>query len=157
MHYCIVFVVFYSLGSPISGQSLPPKYVKNLSSFGFFRGYRNGTVAWKRVKLNLFNTSFRSQLALKSSTNQIWWKLYLFTKRFQFSMNCDHLNYIRYFTNSSFMQNRDIPKIRLLKNQKGFIYLWPFRDLVKENIDCHLYRLCRKWLQLAISANITHL
>ena len=69
---------------------------------------------------------------------------------------CDLLQQNRCFTNLFLMQNRYMPKTRLLANQMGFIY-----DLsetwVKENVDSHLNWLYRKWLQLPISANITHL
>ena len=70
MHYCIVFLFFYSLGSRISGQSLPPEYVKNLSSFGFFRGYRNGAVAWNGVKLKKDLAELSKKLSWKQKVYQ---------------------------------------------------------------------------------------
>ena len=80
-------------------------------------------------------------------------------KDFNFNMNCDHLkkkfneNYSwlyqqnRYFTNSSLMQNRDMPKLQI---QIEFIYLWP--------LDSYLNQLYRKWLQLDshIFTSLTH-
>ena len=55
-------------------------------------------------------------------------------KDFNFHMNCDHLKEnlmkticdytnIIDITNSSLIQNRGMPKIRLLENQMGFTYL----------------------------------
>ena len=48
-------------------------------------------------------------------------------------------------------------KIHLLENQMGLSIYDISETWVKENIDSYLNQLFRKWLQLPISANITHL
>ena len=90
-------------------------------------------------------------------------------KDFSFNMNCDHVKENLMKTIRDYTNRKDTLPIHLLCKTEicqKYVYSKIKWDLsiydlseswVKENIDSYLNQLYRKWLQLPISANITHL
>ena len=90
-------------------------------------------------------------------------------KDFSFNMNCDHVKENLMKTIRDYTNRKDILPIHLLCKTEicqKYVYSKIKWDLsiydlseswVKENIDSYLNQLYRKWLQLPISTDITHL
>ena len=90
-------------------------------------------------------------------------------KDFSFNMNCDHVKENLMKTIRDYTNRKDTLPIHLLCKTEicqKYVYSKIKWDLsiydlseswVKENIDSYLNQLYRKWLQLPISTDITHL
>ena len=125
---------------------------------------------WKRVKLNLYNSNLTSQSTLKTFDQSkmvtglpIWesslispwpavtWKKIYWKPFVNYSNRIDVLPIYP-------LCKIDICQKHVYSQIKWDLSIYYLSETwVKENIDSHLNWLYRKWLQLPISANITHL